>query len=151
MKILPTDIQELKYLKTIKYDIDLYAIDETIEDVNYNGIILPICKGQLALRNMLNVNYRIKENPWCILKNITDPTNIMYGKLSLLAIWSWHYYSNFPKIAAFRHNKLIAIKHASKSNPDFLWWDRQNFPYAGCPVVVNGKLEQIDDVTNEQL
>ena len=28
-----------------------------------------MCIGQIALRNLLNVNYRIKENPWCILKN----------------------------------------------------------------------------------
>lgn len=106
-----------------------------------------MCIGQIALRNLLNVNYRIKENPWCILKNDLNINSVMYGKLSMLAIWSWNHYSLFPKIAAFKNNKLIAIKHSSHTNPDFIWWDRMNFPYTGCPINVNGKCIEIDDET----
>jgi len=139
---------ELRFVRRLIYDIDLYLIDESYEMTRYCGMELPMCKGQLALRNMLNVNYRIRENPWCILKNELDPTSVMFGKLSLLAIWSWCHYSLFPKIAAFRNGKLIAIKHSSKTNSDFVWWDRMNFPYTGCPVTVDGRTLEVDDGRN---
>ena len=145
MKLKPEDLPELKYIKTIAYGVDLYAVDETYSEVDYNGLKLNLCKGQVALRNLLNVNYRIKENPWCILQNELDPRSIMFGKLSLLVIWSWSHYSRFPKIAAFKNGKLIAIKHSSMTNPEFLWWDRQNFPYTGCPVNIDGKTVEVDD------
>ena len=94
---------------------------------------------------MLNKNYRIRENPWCILKNELDPTSMFFVCFSLLAIWSWSHYSLFPKIAAFRNGKLIAIKHSSHTNPEFKWWDRQNFPFWGCPIQVDGKTIEVDD------
>ena len=149
MKLKPKDIPELSYINTLIYGIDLYAIDESYSVVKYNGISMPMCKGQLAIRNYLNQNYRIKENPWCIVQNETNPASINYGKLTMTAIWSWSYYSNFPKIAAFYNDKLIAIKHSAKNNPEFIWWDRQNFPHTGVPFFVNGKEIEIDDISNE--
>ena len=54
MKLKPKDIPELSYINTLIYGIDLYAIDETYSVVKYNGISMPMCKGQLAIRNYLN-------------------------------------------------------------------------------------------------
>lgn len=148
MKLSHTSVPEFKYIKTIMHGIDLYLIDETYKKIEYGGLCLDVCSGQIALRNYLNVNYRIKENPWCIIKNDLNPKSLMYGKLSLLAIWSWNHYSLIPKIAAFRNDKLIAIKHSSHTNPDFVWWDRRNFPHTGCPVVIDGKPLEVDDERN---
>ena len=151
MKLFPKDIPEFSYLKTVHGCIDLYLIDESYSNVLYNGVRMPMCVGQSALRRYLNVNYRVKENPWCVVQNETNPSSFNYGKLTMTAIWSWSYYSNFQKVAAFFNNKLIALKHSSKNNPDFIWWDRQNFPYQGIPFVVDGLEVEIDDNTGEVL
>lgn len=45
MKILPHEIRELKYLKTIKYNVDLYLIDETYKKMQYGGIEIELCVG----------------------------------------------------------------------------------------------------------
>lgn len=147
MKLLPTDIEEFQYIGRIRDCIDLYLIDDTYEDTKYNGIVMSMSVGQLALRKYLNINYRIKENPWCVVQNETNPASFNYGKLTMTAIWSWSYYSCIPKVAAFYNNKLIALKHSAKHNKDFVWWDRKNFPYSGIPISIDGEEVEVDDLT----
>lgn len=143
VRVTPEQYREFQLIyQNAALDLKIFEIND-FDYVMYDPLMMKVSSGQIALRDLINKNFRPRINPWCFISNQNDRSKPGFGQLTHESVFYWEFYSVCPKLIAFQHGMLVGSKivgvdwrqFAKHDITDFssivvkglnTWWNMQN-------------------------